>query len=837
MRLLKYLLLLSSFVLGLTSTSLSATITVDATQIKGSVNRLMFGNAQPFGHGDLLLDESTWDFDSEALHMVQELSPTLLRFPGGLKANEYFWEDGIGSQDQRPSPRRNQFQPYSFHYGTDEHMALCQEIGAEAFFTVNYGTGLAGDTMSTEVPLSQRVQRAADWVEYCNTPNDGSNPNGGVDWAARRAQNGHSQPYNIIYWEIGNEIYGEPVTGRADDVQDYAYDLIQFSQAMKAVDPRVKIGAVGAAIARWRQWWNGSTQEWNSRLLEIAGDHIDLLVVHCHYPGPTDVTGPTLYRAGMAGGEQVLTDLREVRAQIDAHGYSEMVIVPGENAFFAGVDQWHLNATLLAGLHYADLTMIFLEHGQELGIEFACGWTLTSNTPSGDIACRWSPPRRFANPEYYAQLVLKRHLGDQLVSHSIDCGIFATDEIFQVRPRSDVPELAACASIDSSGQVLSLAVVNRQLDDAVLTDIQLENFQSEPTIDLWTLDGPSIIADNESDPACVTLVSSSVEKSDSTFQYLFPAHSLTVLKFHRVPEGEEDREEEPEAPPVISGLTVHRRDGTSALISWQTDRPANSILNYGIAPGQLDHTVEACDLVTDHELLLESLSSETIYYYRVISRDEWGLEVCAQGVPFWMPDITGPVIEDLEVTTVSESTAVIRWLTSEPADARVRYGIDPELEHRLILRALALEHHVVLADLQAATAYRFQVSGTDSAGNPGQIFEGQLTTASPHSSLEELGETGGLPGEYGLSQNYPNPFNGSTTIRYRLAESGPVTMRIFNARGQEVITLADGHRSAGEHQLSWDARDGQGREAASGVYFCCLQTDDDRWMRKMILLR
>jgi|GEM_PF-1604429 len=821
---------------GLSLPVLSATIVVDAGRLETDVNRLMLGNAQPFGHGDLLLDESTWGFDPQALAMVEELSPTVLRFPGGLKANEYFWEDGIGPQAQRPSPRRNQFQPYSFHYGTDEHMALCEEIGAQAFLTVNYGTGLAGDTMSTEVPLSRRVQRAADWVEYCNAPNDGSNPNGGVDWAARRAQNGHPRPYGVRYWEIGNEIYGETATGRPDDVEEYASDLIQFSQAMKAVDPGIKIGAVGAVIAHWHQWWNDSPHEWNPRLLQIAGDHIDFLVVHCHYPGITEVSGQDLYRAGMASAEQVLMDLQEVRAVIDAQGYPEMAIVPGENAFFAGVDQWHLNSTLVAGLHYADLTMTFLEHGPELGIEFACGWTLTSNTPSGDIACRWSPSRRFANPEYYAQLVLGQHFGDRLVADTVDCGTFSTIEVFKVKPRSDVPELACCASIDSTGQTLFLAVVNRQLDDAVLTDIRLENFQPASDVNLWTLCGPSIIADNEEDPGCVTLVSSSLEKSDSIFQYLFPAHSLTVLEFHRVPGGEEEGGEEPSEPPVISSVQVHRRDGTSVRITWKTDRAASSIVRYGAVPGQLDHLVEDPAWVTEHELLLESLVPEQHYYYRVISRDVWGQEVSGQEAPFWMPDITGPVVEDLEVTSVSESTAVICWLTSEPADVRVRYGIDPDLEEQVTLRELALQHQVTLADLQAATGYRFTISGTDTAGNPGQTAEGLFTTASPQIGLVGNGSGGGLPGEYGLCQNYPNPFNGSTTIRYRLADAGPVTMKIFNARGQEVATLADEYQSGGEHQLCWEARDEQGREVASGIYFCCLQAEGSRWMRKMTLL-
>ena len=48
----------------------------------------------------------------------------------------------------------------------------------------------------------------ADLVEYLNSPNNGSNPNGGINWAAERAKNGHPSPYNVKYFgNIGNNTY------------------------------------------------------------------------------------------------------------------------------------------------------------------------------------------------------------------------------------------------------------------------------------------------------------------------------------------------------------------------------------------------------------------------------------------------------------------------------------------------------------------------------------------------------------------------------------------------------------------------------------------------------
>ena len=77
-----------------------------------------------------------------------------------------------------------------------------------------------------------------------------------------------------------------------------------------------------------------------------------------------------------------------------------------------------------------------------------------------------------------------------------------------------------------------------------------------------------------------------------------------------------------------------------------------------------------------------------------------------------------------------------------------------------------------------------------------------------------------VPLETALMQNYPNPFNPSTIIRFTLAEAGTVSLKIYAVTGQEVITLVDGTRSAGEHQVEW-----RPANVAAGVYIYRLETD------------
>jgi|GEM_PF-6299505 len=88
-----------------------------------------------------------------------------------------------------------------------------------------------------------------------------------------------------------------------------------------------------------------------------------------------------------------------------------------------------------------------------------------------------------------------------------------------------------------------------------------------------------------------------------------------------------------------------------------------------------------------------------------------------------------------------------------------------------------------------------------------------------------------------LRGNYPNPFNPETSISFSLAEAGPVTLEIFNSRGQHVKTLFDGYMTEGEHTILWNGRDEAGWETGSGVYFYRIRQGKYTSNGKMILMK
>ncbi len=91
--------------------------------------------------------------------------------------------------------------------------------------------------------------------------------------------------------------------------------------------------------------------------------------------------------------------------------------------------------------------------------------------------------------------------------------------------------------------------------------------------------------------------------------------------------------------------------------------------------------------------------------------------------------------------------------------------------------------------------------------------------------------------EYGLSGNYPNPFNSQTTIHYTLAQTGPVTIKIYTITGQLVTTLVNQVQLAGTHQIIWDGVDNLGRTLPSGLYITNLNSGGFQRYSKMTLLK
>jgi hypothetical protein len=100
----------------------------------------------------------------------------------------------------------------------------------------------------------------------------------------------------------------------------------------------------------------------------------------------------------------------------------------------------------------------------------------------------------------------------------------------------------------------------------------------------------------------------------------------------------------------------------------------------------------------------------------------------------------------------------------------------------------------------------------------------------PIVSVED--ELASIPDKYYLEQNFPNPFNPITKIRYRLPESGIVSLKVYDILGNEIASLVNEEKSAGNYEVQFNATN-----VASGIYFYKLQAGSFIETKKMILLK
>jgi subtilisin family serine protease len=88
-----------------------------------------------------------------------------------------------------------------------------------------------------------------------------------------------------------------------------------------------------------------------------------------------------------------------------------------------------------------------------------------------------------------------------------------------------------------------------------------------------------------------------------------------------------------------------------------------------------------------------------------------------------------------------------------------------------------------------------------------------------------------------LFANRPNPFATETTLSFRLAAPGQVSLTVYEPSGRQVRTLVNGTLPAGEHSLAWNGQDDAGQRVAAGVYFYELKTEGTKAQRKMLMIQ
>lgn len=446
--------------------AMSATVHVDASRILHTIPRAIFGtNLEVIQDGQGLWDVRNRRLQPQIVALARDLALGPIRFPGGVWSDAYDWRLGLGPQDKRPSQPVVPGADWSYRhsFGTDEALAFARAVGSNLMMTVNVGNGTP--------------ELAADWVRYVNGE-------GG------RAPRGP----RVELWEIGNELYMEgDASGGHLTPEAYAEKLLAFAAAMKAVDPTIRLGAIG--LRNFGRYRFNSFDNWNEVVLRRAGHAFDLLNVHNAY-APVVADGAALdpvevYKALWAFPQLVARNLQDTWREVEQFAPAHAARIR------LGVTEWgplydinpkspwiHHVRTLGSAVYVASILKVFAENPH---VGLANFFKLNEPSFMGWIGKRgseWLP-----TAPYKAFRLISRTMETGLLRARVEVPTYNSVAMGLVEQVSGVPYLDALATASDDRGRLAVLLINKSADAAIDTRVALGGIAGATTLAIETLTG------------------------------------------------------------------------------------------------------------------------------------------------------------------------------------------------------------------------------------------------------------------------------------------------------------------------------------------------------------
>ena len=186
-------------------------------------------------------------------------------------------------------------------------------------------------------------------------------------------------------------------------------------------------------------------------------------------------------------------------------------------------------------------------------------------------------------------------------------------------------------------------------------------------------------------------------------------------------------------PPIISSVAASSVTGSGATLTWTTNEPADTQVEYGTTPAYGTSTIINSTMTTSHSQGLTGLTGSTLYHYHVKSRDAAGNLAISGDYTFTTttaPDTTPPIISGVSSSKIKITSAAVGWTTNEPADTQIQYGTTTAYGSSTTLSSmLSTAHSQALTGLTPQTVYHYLVESRDAAGNLATSSDYTFTTA------------------------------------------------------------------------------------------------------------
>lgn len=490
-----------------------ATITVDPYHVLADIDPNIYGQflcrRRGVADGGLYAPDHP-DADEQGLRKtvveaIAESAPPVVRWPGGCTGTSYDWKDGIGPQNERERTIDVHFgYDVSNGFGTAEFVDFCRRIGAEPHFNLN--TGL--DTLKD----------AVEWLEYTNfsTPSK---------WANLRRKHGYEEPFDVRYWQIGNENYGPWEIGHQSP-EDYGKMAREWAKTFKKMDPDLKMLAVGGS---------DHNHDWDPVVLDAAFQHIDYITAHRYWN--FDGSKPDDQYGMIAGVGYIEEQLTQTLVQQIEHIAREKKSQHRPKIAFTEWNVRNLQQREMTKAWKPDTTQYrltdalavagFLNMMQRQAQAVTLGSFAQSINVVGMLMVSDDD---VVKETVYWPLVMQRHLsGNRTVDAWADCDGYAAT--FKGREIPGIPYLDVSSTISRDNRTLFISVVNRHRDEAMTTGIRLRDTQPSGNITVHQLshDDPNTRNTPER-PDAVSPSTEALGPRGDALEIELPPHSYTILE-------------------------------------------------------------------------------------------------------------------------------------------------------------------------------------------------------------------------------------------------------------------------------------------------------------------
>jgi hypothetical protein len=358
--------------------------------------------------------EASWDHDADDwrrdfVAVVRDLAPGAIRW-GGLLSRYYRWREAVGPVAGRRPMRNHAWGGWETNrVGTAEFVDLCRRTGAAPILCVNFlSDGHERFARTREGNRTGDAREAADWVSYCNDPDD----------PARR-RDGAAAPFGVRLWQIGNETSYDDAGFTKDEAVAHT---IAFARAMRARDPSIRL--IG-----WGDRGRGDDPTlWAGDMVRRAGEYLDYVAIHMmqQIPAwPDTVLHGRLYQDDPA---RAWAELLEISRGIEARLTELEDVIAAQGAATAiAVTEGHLSLTphnanpileeWLTGAYHARALNTYQRHGARVGIATAADFNCTRWTVA---AVRLAVPHgvSYLTPAGSVMRLFGRHNGQHALAAS-----------------------------------------------------------------------------------------------------------------------------------------------------------------------------------------------------------------------------------------------------------------------------------------------------------------------------------------------------------------------------------------------------------------------------------